>query len=109
MRQVPSAASGFRGVNFLMRFFTSKFQLTSVTRSRRCGNARIGSIVTGTDRSSSFSRVMHIRRGLPLISAEQEPHFPALQFQRHARSLAWCAWISWTASSTTIPSEIAVV
>ena len=27
-------------------------------------------------------RVMHISRGLPLISAEHEPHFPALQFQR---------------------------
>ena len=26
---------------------------------------------------------MHISRGLPLISAEHEPHLPALQFQRH--------------------------
>ena len=25
---------------------------------------------------------------MPLISAEQEPHLPALQFQRQARSLA---------------------
>ena len=32
-------------------------------------------------------------RGLPLISAEQEPHLPALQFQRTARSLACSAWI----------------
>ncbi len=31
---------------------------------------------------------MHISRGLPLISAEQEPHLPALQFQRTARSVA---------------------
>ena len=29
---------------------------------------------------------MHISRGLPLISAEHEPHLPALQFQRTARS-----------------------
>src|SRR5881296_4079918 len=47
---------------------------------------------------------MHINRGRPLISAEQEPHLPALQFQRTARSGACSAWILWTASSTTIPS-----
>ena len=29
---------------------------------------------------------MHISFGLPLISAEHEPHLPALQFQRTARS-----------------------
>ena len=33
-------------------------------------------------------RVMHMSFGMPLISAEQEPHLPALQFQRQARSLA---------------------
>src|ERR1051326_8892148 len=47
---------------------------------------------------------MHISFGMPLVSAEQEPHLPALQFQRQARSLAWFAWISCTASRTTIPS-----
>jgi len=52
---------------------------------------------------------MHISRGLPLISAEHEPHLPALQFQRHARSGACSAWILCTASSTTMPSEISVV
>ena len=31
---------------------------------------------------------------MPFTSAEQEPHLPALQFQRQARSLAWFAWIS---------------
>ena len=31
---------------------------------------------------------MHMSLGMPLISAEQEPHLPALQFQRQARSLA---------------------
>jgi hypothetical protein len=55
------------------------------------GNARIGSTVTGWLRSSEFSRLMHINRGRPLISAEQDPHFPALQFHRHARSGACSA------------------
>src|SRR2546428_6197968 len=50
---------------------------------------------------------MHITRGLPLISAEHEPHFPALQFQRTARSGACSAWMACTASSTTIPSPAA--
>src|SRR5436305_14206840 len=54
-------------------------------------------------------RVMHISRGLPLISAEQEPHLPALQFQRQARSEACVAWIWCTASSTTMPAEIVAV
>src|SRR6185503_7555193 len=52
---------------------------------------------------------MHMSLGEPLISAEHEPHFPALQFQRTARSLACFAWISCTASSTTIPSTTSVV
>src|SRR5438034_2514927 len=52
-------------------------------------------------------RVMHISRGFPLISAEHEPHFPALQFQRTARSGACSAWMACTASSTTIPSPAA--
>ena len=73
------------------------------------GNARIGSTVTGSSSVSSFRRVMHIRRGLPLISAEHEPHLPALQFQRQARSGAWSAWMRCTASSTTMPSETSVV
>src|SRR4051794_20678642 len=49
-------------------------------------------------------RVMHIRRGLPLISAEQEPHLPALQFQRHAMSGASVACRRWMMSRTTSPS-----
>ena len=52
---------------------------------------------------------MHISFGLPLISAEHEPHLPALQFHRTARSLACSAWIWWIASSTTMPSVTAVV
>ena len=34
---------------------------------------------------------MHISFGMPLTSAEQEPHLPALQFQRQARSVACVA------------------
>jgi hypothetical protein len=52
---------------------------------------------------------MHISRGLPLISAEHEPHFPALQFHRIARSGASSAWICCNASSTTMPSFASVV
>ena len=33
-------------------------------------------------RLRSLSRVMHISFGMPLISAEHEPHLPALQFHR---------------------------
>src|SRR5215217_3536662 len=106
---VPSGASGLRGLNGLIFFLTSKFHETSVTRSRIGGNAFIGSTVTGSSSGNSFNLVMHIKRGLPLISAEQEPHLPALQFQRHARSLACVAWMRWIASSTTIPGTISVV
>ncbi len=108
MRHVPSGASAGRGVNFAIRGFTRKFHETSLTRSRISGNARIGSTVTGSAIGSSLSRVMHISRGWPLISAEHEPHLPALQFQRHARSGACSAWMRCTASSTTIPSETSV-
>ena len=87
---------------------TRKFHDTSVTRSRTCGKARIGSTVTGSSAGRSLSLVMHMSFGLPLISAEQEPHLPALQFQRTARSLACSAWIWWMASSTTIPSVTSV-
>ena len=108
MRQVPSGASGARGLNFLIRFLTSKFQLTSDTRSFSSGKARIGSMVTGWSGGRSLIRVMHMSRGLPFTSALQEPHLPALQFQRTARSPADSAWIWWTASSTTIPSVMSV-
>src|SRR5437764_963246 len=93
IRQVPSGASAGRGVNGVIVFLTRKFHDTSVTRSLIGGKARIGSTATGSSRFSVFSRVMHISFGLPLISAEHDPHFPALQFQRTARSGAWVAWI----------------
>jgi hypothetical protein len=78
--------SGDRGRNRLIVFFARKFQETSVTRSRTGGNARIGSRITGMSRFKSLSRVMHISFGMPLISAEHDPHLPALQFHRTARS-----------------------
>src|SRR6185369_13196436 len=93
-----------RGLNFLICFLTLKFQETSVTRSLMCGKDFMGSTVMGRVRSSSSRRVMHMRRGLPLISAEQEPHLPALQFQRQASVGADSAWIWWMASRTTMPS-----
>ncbi len=58
------------------------------------GNVFIGATVTGAPSGSVSMRVMHIRRGRPLISAEHEPHLPALQFQRQARSGAGPAWIA---------------
>src|SRR5437763_7651342 len=88
IRQVPSAASGARGLNFLIFFFTRKFQETSVIKSFTKGNALMGSTVIGLSRGRSLKRDMHISFGMPLTSAEQEPHFPALQFHRQARSFA---------------------
>jgi hypothetical protein len=111
LRHAPRAVRAhraFRGLNGLIFFLTSKFHETSVTRSRTCGNARIGSTDTGSFAGSSSMRVMHMSRGWPLISAEQEPHFPALQFQRTARSPALSAWILCMASRTTMPSLISV-
>lgn len=57
-----------------------------------------------SSRVNTDMRVMHNSRGRPLISAEHEPHLPALQFQRTARSGAWVAWSRWMMSSTTSPS-----
>ena len=50
------------------------------------GNVFMGATVTASPSGRVSIRVMHIRRGRPLISAEHEPHLPALQFQRQARS-----------------------
>ena len=72
------------------------------------GKVRIGSTVTGAFERRSLNRVMHIRRGFPATSAEQDPHLPALQFQRTARSFACSAWIWCTASRTTMPGATGV-
>ncbi len=53
--------------------------------------------------------VMQSRRGRPLISALQDPHLPALQFHRTARSPAWVACSRWMMSSTTSPSLTSTV
>ena len=80
-----------------------------MTRSRMTGKARMGATVTVSPGGSVSMRVMHMSDGRPLISAEQEPHLPALQFQRQARSPAWVAWIWWMASSTTMPGVISAL
>ena len=67
------------------------------------GKVRIGVTVIVSASSKSESRLMHSSRGRPLISALHEPHLPALQFQRTARSPDWVAWTRWIASSTTSP------
>ena len=69
------------------------------------GNVRIGVTVTVAPTSKVSIRVMHMSRGLPSISALHEPHLPALQFHRQARSGAWVAWMRWMTSSTTMPSS----
>ena len=75
-----------------------------MTRSRRMGKARMGATVTVSPGGSVSIRVMHISDGRPLISAEHEPHLPALQFHRQARSGASVAWTRWMTSRTTSPS-----
>ena len=57
-----------------------------MTRSRITGKVRSGVTVTVSSSSNVDIRVMHSSRGRPLTSAEQEPHLPALQFHRTARS-----------------------
>src|SRR5438128_12416730 len=93
IRHVPSGASGGRGLNFLIFFFTRKFHETSVTKSLSTGNAFIGSTVTGFSIGSSLSRVIHISFDIPITSAEHDPHLPALQFHLPARSLDCVAWV----------------
>ena len=75
-----------------------------MTRSLITGKVRIGVTVMVSSGSNSDMRVMHASRGLPLISIEQEPHLPALQFQRTARSPACVACSRCRMSSTTSPS-----
>ena len=68
------------------------------------GNVRSGVTVTVSSSSKVDIRVMHISRGRPLISAEHDPHLPALQFHRTARSAVWVCCRRWMMSSTTSPS-----
>ena len=70
---------------------------------------RIGVTVIVSSSVKVDIRVMHSSRGRPLISALHEPHLPALQFQRTARSPAWVAWSRWMMSRTTSPSFTSTV
>jgi hypothetical protein len=45
----------------------------------------------GVFKLMSLSRLMHMSLGMPLISAEHDPHLPALQFHLTAKSGACCA------------------
>ena len=76
----------------------------STTRSLITGKARSGVIVIVSVASNVDIRVMHISRGRPLISALHDPHLPALQFHRTARSWASVCWSRWMMSRTTSPS-----
>src|SRR5438093_254393 len=67
------------------------------------GKVFIGCTPTVSEEPNWFIRVMHASLGLPLISMLQEPHLPALQFQRTARSGASFAWIRCRTSRTTMP------
>ena len=68
------------------------------------GNVRSGVTVMVSSSPKVDIRVMHISRGRPLISAEHDPHLPALQFHRTARSGVWVCCRRWMMSSTTSPS-----
>ena len=69
-------------------------------RATRCSTTAASGATSSTTPSTSTRtsratccRVTHIRRGLPFTSAEHDPHLPALQFHRTARSFACSAWI----------------
>ena len=68
------------------------------------GNVRSGVMVSVSSGLKIDIRVMQASRGRPLISIEHEPHLPALQFQRTARSPVWVACNRCRMSSTTSPS-----
>jgi len=93
----------FLGLNGGIFLLTSKFQETSQTRSLMTGKAFMGRTVIGSQAVYLSIRSMHISRGLPLTSPLHEPHLPALQFQRQARSGACSACTLWMASRTTMP------
>src|SRR6476660_6658140 len=83
--------------------FTSKFHDILFTNTFTTENVFIGRIVIGSPAGYLSIRSMHISRGLPFTSPLHEPHLPALQFQRTARSGECMACTACTASSTTMP------
>ena len=80
-----------------------------MTRSLITGKVRSGVTVIVSSSAKVDIRVMHSSRGRPLISALHEPHLPALQFHRTARSPAWVACSRWMMSRTTSPSFTSTV
>ena len=80
-----------------------------MTRSRMTGKVRSGVTVIVWSSVKVLIRVMQSSRGLPLISALHDPHLPALQFHRTARSGVWVAWSRWMMSRTTSPSFTSTV
>src|SRR5712691_6581101 len=85
IRNSPSPTLGSGANEGICRAF-SKLKDTSVTRSLITGKVRIGVTVMVSSGANSDILVMQASRGWPLISIEHEPHLPALQFQRTARS-----------------------
>ena len=75
-----------------------------MTRSLITGKVRSGVMVSVSSGVKTDIRVMQASRGRPLISIEHDPHLPALQFHRMARSLAWVACSRCSTSRTTSPS-----
>ena len=80
-----------------------------MTRSRITGKVRSGVTVMTCSSVKVLIRVMQSSRGWPLISALHDPHLPALQFQRTARSGVWVACSRWMMSRTTSPSLTSTV
>ena len=105
IRYLPSASRGLRLERRGCACSARSSSDTSVTRSLITGNVLSGWTVIVSSGSKMFMRVMHASLGLPLISMLHEPHLPALQFQRSARSLACCAWMRCSTSSTTMPGS----
>src|SRR5260370_38994152 len=75
MRHVPSGASGCRGLNGLILFFTSKFHETSVTKSLMSGNAFIGSVRPACSYRENLAPATPVTFCLPIDSAQQDPPF----------------------------------
>src|SRR5436309_12069088 len=69
------------------------------------GNVFSGWTVIVSRGENWFMRVMQASRGRPLISMLHEPHLPALQFHRTARSCASLAWMRCNTSRTTMPAS----
>src|SRR5882672_11345688 len=83
IRYSPGCRS-FGGVNDGISLAFSWLNETSVPKSRMTGKVRSGVTVMVSVGSNVDIRVMHRSLGLPLISAEHDPHLPALQFHRTA-------------------------